>query len=151
MLKWQLNSLQSNINREVKNRTFGIRYFTIESAGLRVAYNSSISKSLGKAILNPPATFRGLMVFLCKVSETLCDDFSQFCKDQIISIVAKEKIPFILCLDRADDAVSETITLDQIKKATKALRVSLETTHWIIRTEALHGEWLFSLSFYLFY
>lgn len=147
MLEWQLCNLQSNVNRGVKNRNFGIRYFTIESTGLRISHNSSITENnLKKITLNPPSTFRGLIVFLVKVSETLCNDFSHFYKDQIISIVVQEKIPFILCLNRTDDANSENsikteqLALDQIKKITKALRASLEVTHWIICIETPFGK-----------
>lgn len=138
-LEWQLRSLQSN--REVRNRAFGIQYFTIESTGLQIAYNSSVSEnSYKKLILNPPATFRGLIVFLCRVSEILCDDFSWFCKDQIISVISKAKIPFILCLNNADNSVFEntikTVILNQIKKVTKVLQANMDTTHWIVRMEA---------------
>src|SRR4051812_30214700 len=139
MLEWQLGGLQSSIDSGAKHRTFGVQYYSLGNAGLQIADIAGTSEHHPRNLttLQKRAKFRGLVVILCKMSETLHGDISRFCEVHITPTVAKEKIPFILCLYHAGNAFSENIVkiqqsaLDITKKATETLRASLEKTHWI--------------------
>lgn len=116
------------------------------NTGLQIAdIFFDIKNSLKKSLLMRESSRCGL-IFLYKVSETPFDDFNQLCKEKIIPIVTEERMPFILCLYHADEFVQENsletelLKLDLMIQFTEALRASLETKHWIIRTEVSSGE-----------
>lgn len=132
MLKWQLSGLQSETNYKMRPGIFGIRYYSIRSTGQQpVTFSGSNIVPLKKSYIQ----HRGLVVFFCEATETLRGDFAQLCIDQVIPVVAKKRIPFILCLQRNSEKAM--LALDQMITAKEKLQDCLKKTHRIIQKEII--------------
>lgn len=135
VLKWQLSGLQSETNCKVRPEIFGIRYYFIRNTGQQlVTFSGSNIVTLKKSKSN--IQHRGLVVFFYEATETPDGDFIQLCIEQV---VAKKKIPFILCLRNSEKALDQMITVKE------KLQDCLKKTHWIIQKEIMPCKFIFSI------
>lgn len=140
-LEWLFHNLQSNANSRLKTKNFCIQYYSIENAGCHsIEVSSDDDDNRTKAALPTQ-----LIVFIYKISATLHDDLPRLCEDQVISIVAKSKLPFILVLDHQDTVFAKGSATkikngSQMKKAVEALRTILAETYNVVVTEVPAGK-----------
>lgn len=135
MLEWLFNDKKSRL----RNKHFGVQYYSIGSAGRNIIDISDNNEhNLAKASIQPVQ----LIVFICKTSEILYKDLNLLCKDQIVPIVVEKNLPFIVCLNHFGLVITQKIEISaQMRNVTNILQESLKGTYQIVRTEVPSGRY----------
>jgi len=123
-LEWQLRNVQANTIDGVKKRKFGIQYHDLE-----------------RDRVEQQELFYGLVVFTWETSKILSISDAELCTKQIISVVKEKRLPFILCLKHVNvNTMKNSMVI--LNETVKMLRVDIDTTHLIIKTETPLGEFV---------
>lgn len=138
VLEWLFREIKSNPTSRLKTKSFGIQYYTIGIAGCNII-NISTDNTMQCTLPTQ------LIVFIYNTSETLYNQLSGLCKNQIILIVTEKKLPFILCLNHCDplsaeSSVKKIKAITQMKEIIGTLQSSLVETHRIIITEPFFSK-----------
>ena len=127
--------------RNLGTKSLGVEYYSVEKTdcyNIDTSIDNDHHRFAANVYHKPPIQ---MLVFICKASKSFYADSFLSCKDQIIQIVVQKKLPFILCLEQSNDALSKSSNeiATQMKKAMKTLQASLEKSYWILMTEGSPG------------
>lgn len=142
VLKWLFRDMKFNPSTsQFKTKNLCIEYYLIKKAGCEyIDLSTNNRHDLPEAATIQHTLPSQLIVFIYKVSTIIYDDLPGLCREYIIPILLKKKLPFILCWDYVDTAFAESSVKNAVQmKTLEILRTSLLKLYKVAITNVPSG------------